>query len=78
MAMCQFDRLEMNLLLREPLAGKIEHSVLAAWDFSKGIQSNRITDISPNHHHGVTVNLPARAMTGHNWTGEIMDWQAAP
>ena len=28
--------------------------------------------------HGRTVNLPARAMTGHNWTGEVMDWTQAP
>ena len=78
MAKCPLDRLQMNLLLREPLAAEIEHCVLAAWDFSRGIQSNSVTDISPNHHHGLTVNLPARAMTGHNWTGESMDWQAAP
>ncbi len=78
LAKCPLDRLEMNLMLREPLDAEIEHCVLAAWDFSRGIQSDSITDISPNNHHGVTVNLPARAMTGHNWTGEIMDWQAAP
>jgi N,N-dimethylformamidase len=28
--------------------------------------------------HGRIVNLPARAMTGHNWTGEVMDWTQAP
>ena len=78
LAKCPLDRLEMNLMLREPLDAEIEHCVLAAWDFSRGIQSDSVTDISPNNHHGVTVNLPARAMTGHNWTGEIMDWQAAP
>ncbi|MBI3515442.1 MAG: N,N-dimethylformamidase, partial [Proteobacteria bacterium] len=27
---------------------------------------------------GVTVNLPTRAMRGHNWTGAAMDWTRAP
>ncbi|MBI3457748.1 MAG: N,N-dimethylformamidase [Candidatus Rokubacteria bacterium] len=38
----------------------------------------RITDRSPNRLHGETVNLPARAMTGYNWTGEEMSWAKAP
>ena len=71
-------RLEMHRLLSASLAIQAADSVLAAWDFSKDIQSCRVTDVSPNHHHGETVNLPARAMTGHNWTGEAMDWQVAP
>ena len=27
---------------------------------------------------GTTVNLPTRAVTGHNWTGEELDWRRAP
>ena len=42
------------------------------------IPSERLIDSTPNRLHGRTVNLPARAMTGHNWTGAAMDWTRAP
>ncbi len=35
-------------------------------------------DTSASRLHGTAVNLPARAMTGHNWTGAVMDWTRAP
>ena len=61
------------------LPDELVTSVLVArWDFSLDIPSETILDISPNRMHGRTVNLPARAMTGHNWTGEVMDWTQAP
>jgi N,N-dimethylformamidase len=40
---------------------------VAAWDFSADISSRRVTDTSPNKLNGQTVNMPTRAMTGHNW-----------
>lgn len=52
--------------------------VVAAWDFAIGIDTDMVTDTSANRLDGLTVNLPARAVTGHNWTGEEHDWQAAP
>ncbi len=51
---------------------------VAAWDFARDISSEAITDTSANRLHGETVNLPARAVTGHNWTGAEMDWRKAP
>ena len=51
---------------------------VAAWDFSRDISSTTIHDNSSNQMHGEAINLPARAMTGHNWTGEVMDWRQAP
>src|SRR4051812_3773636 len=45
-------------------------ALAAAWDFSREISSDRIIDVSPNANHGTAVNLPARAMTGANWTGD--------
>ena len=50
----------------------------AAWDFSRDIPGERVVDLSPNGFHGRAVNLPARAMTGHNWTGAEMNWRNAP
>src|SRR5262249_24119741 len=48
-------------------------SVLAAWDFSIGMNTDQIFDRSIHRRHGRLVNLPARAMKGFNWTGEIFD-----
>lgn len=48
------------------------------WDFSRDISSTRIVDIGPNGWHGETGNLPTRAIRGCAWTGETLDWRAAP
>src|SRR5690606_16397138 len=53
-------------------------SLAAVWDFSRDIDSEKITDISANRLHGETVNLPVRGMKGHNWTGEEMCWRHKP
>jgi N,N-dimethylformamidase len=52
--------------------------LVAAWDFSREIPTERVVDLSPNRLDGRTVNLPARAMTGHDWTGAVLDWKQAP
>jgi N,N-dimethylformamidase len=52
--------------------------LVAAWDFSRGMTGTQIHDLSRNARHGETVNLPARAMKGWNWTGAAMDWKSAP
>ena len=52
--------------------------LVAAWDFSVDIPSSRITDTSANRLSGRTVNQPARAMTGHRWSGEECDFRRAP
>ncbi|MDH3688525.1 MAG: LamG domain-containing protein [Gammaproteobacteria bacterium] len=54
-----------------------EH-IVAAWDFARDTPTERICDDSANGLHGHLVNLPARAMKGHCWTGEIYDWKQAP
>jgi N,N-dimethylformamidase len=60
------------------LPSGLERAVVARWDFSREIPSETLIDSSPNRLRGRTVNLPARAMTEHNWTGEVMDWTQAP
>ena len=60
------------------LPSGLERALVARWDFSQEIPSERLIDSTPNRLHGRTVNLPARAMTGHNWTGAAMDWTSAP
>lgn len=52
--------------------------LVAAWDFSKGISTLDVADTGPHGLDGRLVNLPARAMTGSNWTGEEMCWRHRP
>ena len=50
----------------------------ADWDFAKQMSSTILID---NGSHGLNarlVNMPARAMTGSNWTGKEMCWRHAP
>ena len=51
---------------------------IGLWDLAADIATDRVTDRSPNHLHGRTVNAPKRAATGHNWDGHEMDWRRAP
>jgi N,N-dimethylformamidase len=51
---------------------------IGLWDLAADIATDRISDRSPNHLHGRTVNAPKRAVTGHNWDGGVMDWRRAP
>lgn len=53
-------------------------AVLAAWDFARDMETDRIVDASAFRRDGWLVNLPTRAMKGHNWTGDIYDWKEAP
>ena len=69
---------EIGMLAGDTVPDQLHGSVVAAWDFARDIPTVRITDIGPHGLHGETVNLPSRAMTGHNWTGEEMNWQRAP
>ena len=53
-------------------------TLLAAWDFSLGIPTTRISDTSGNGHHGRLVNMPMRAVTGHRFTGRVTSWTDDP
>jgi N,N-dimethylformamidase len=61
-----------------PLPAGLERAIVGRWDFSREIATETLVDSSPNRLHGAAVNLPTRAMTGHNWTGAVMDWTQAP
>jgi hypothetical protein len=48
--------------------------LVASWDFADGIGAHgiphdRVIDTSGHRLQDRCVNMPARAMTGHNWTG---------
>ncbi len=68
----------IDALLRTPLAAPFERDLVAAWDFSLDIPTARLADIGPERLDGAAVNLPTRAVTGYNWTGEEHNWQRVP
>jgi len=51
---------------------------LAWWDLAADIQTTHVRDLSPHGLHGWTVNMPARGVTGHDWTGDRWSWRDAP
>ena len=51
---------------------------LAARDFAKGISTDTIYDTCQYNLHGEAINLPARAMKSHGFTGMVFNWKHAP
>jgi N,N-dimethylformamidase len=58
--------------------GKAATDAVGAWDFSKGMATDLVVDVSGKKLNGRAVNFPTRAVTGHNWTGKEMDFRRAP
>ena len=71
-------RSEMEALKQRTVPTNLRTTTVAAWDFSEDTPGTQIVDTSINAIHGETVNLPTRAMTGHNWTGREMCWRTVP
>ncbi len=71
-------RVEIERMRNEAMPASLAPDVLCAWDFSRDITSIRISDRSSHHCHGEIVNLPARGMTGWNYSGEEVCWRHAP
>jgi N,N-dimethylformamidase len=69
---------QINALLHGRSPRQFADALLASWDFSVGIATDTITDISGHELHGTTVNLPARGVTGHNWNGRESNFVHAP
>ena len=68
----------LRAIAERPSAAAPEERLLAAWDFSVGIEGTAVTDRGPHARHGYTVNLPARGVTGRKWDGSVADWRLAP
>ncbi|NJO38893.1 MAG: N,N-dimethylformamidase, partial [Rhizobiales bacterium] len=69
---------ELDGAFRRPLPESLRASLVAAWDFSKGIESTKIVDIGPHGLDGEIGHLPARAMKGWNWDGSTIRWTDRP
>jgi N,N-dimethylformamidase len=44
-------------------------NLIGAWDLSREVSTSAVIDVSPNGHHGLAMNAPARAVTGPRWSG---------
>jgi len=69
---------EIQVLRYTESPSQFSDSLVAAWDFGRDFSSAIVTDISGNALHGRTVNMPARAVTGHNWTGDEPAYRRVP
>ncbi len=72
------DAADRARLAATPLDAALAETLVAAWDFSLDIAGEAITDIGPRRLHGQIANLPTRAMRGHNWSGQELNWTRAP
>ena len=68
-----------------PYNGKLERLVLsssagllAEWAFELTPSGDRVEDISGRGAHGLTINAPARLMTGSTWDGSVQDPRLDP
>jgi N,N-dimethylformamidase len=69
---------ELESLKGGASAKALGEALIAEWNFSADSSSTKVTDTSFHGLHGYTVNMPARAMTGHNWTGNEINYNRAP
>ena len=79
---CLFSRVldpeEIGALRRGAPKSGSDNALIASWEFDRGVSSDRILDPSPNQLDARAVNMPTRAVTGHNWTGTVLDFKSAP
>jgi N,N-dimethylformamidase len=72
-----YDRVLSDRELAQVQHGATLHGARAAWDFAREVATTRVVDPAGGH-HGVTINLPVRALTGPNWTATEQCWRLAP
>lgn len=51
--------------------------IWAKYDFTVGIPTDDITDVSGNKNNGILINAPTRAVKGYDWDGSEPDWTKA-
>jgi len=77
------DEFDETVLNPEILSCSTE-STIAVWDFTANVTEDgfssveTVVETGPHGLDGYTVNLPARAVPGHNWTGKSVDFTSAP
>jgi len=82
-------RMESPRLVADELATDVAESLLdsravthmallGAWDFSQGIHTEQLVDVSPAGRHGWTMQMPTRAVKGVRWNGTTQRWLDDP
>ncbi|HTJ92510.1 MAG TPA: N,N-dimethylformamidase beta subunit family domain-containing protein [Pararobbsia sp.] len=69
---------DMLALQRDDLDEGTWPQLVGAWDFAAQMQTDRFADTSGHCRDGRLVNMPTRAVTGHNFSGEVMCWTQRP
>jgi N,N-dimethylformamidase len=64
--------------LREGVPAVLAPDIVAAWDFSRDIPTDRVSDMGVHRRHGHAVNMPTRAVKGWNWDDSEYDWKKKP
>jgi N,N-dimethylformamidase len=64
--------------LRDSVPATLARDIVAAWDFSRDIPTDKVTDISVHRCHGKVINLPTRAQKGFRWNDTEYDWKKQP
>ena len=72
------DAAEIERLVTDPDSAVADPDVVAAWDLSRDVDSDVMHDASRHGRHGRLVNLPTRAVAGHNHAGRETDFRLAP
>jgi N,N-dimethylformamidase len=60
------------------IGSHVPEQLVAAWDFSQGLDSDLIIDTGPLRLHGAVVQQPTRAVTGSRWDGSVHCWRENP
>ncbi len=70
---------EIDRLSSLVLPAEMASDVVGFWDFSKGIGTVRVDDLSANQLQGEAVNLPERGVVGIHWdAASVSDWRHKP
>ncbi len=70
---------EVESLFRDtPPQAVAPQALVASWDFSHEITGSTLVDVGPHVAHGMVVNMPMRAVTGHAWDSTEFDYKRAP
>ena len=65
-------------LAHSPMADIDNRTLVGAWDFSRDIGTDMVSDVCLYGLHGRTVNLPSRGCKGYNWSTREQNWSHAP
>ncbi len=78
LARCAMPDDAIEALSHRRVPRRLAEDVVAAWDFAEAMGSTRARDMSATRLDATLHNFPTRAVTGHNWIGDEVDWRRAP